>query len=88
MTVLMYLVLAEEICDAAVAKFQLVIAVVVDYCCCKQTQGLATDNTCSDTVLWVSHTAAEQIAYNITRSRSIQVELGKVEGFRRNSSEC
>jgi len=27
-------------------------------------------------------TAAAQIAYKITRSRYIQVELGKVEGFR------
>ncbi len=31
---------------------------------------------------YLRHTAAAQIAYKITHSRSIQVELGKVEGFR------
>ncbi len=30
---------------------------------------------------YLRHTAAEQIAYIITRIRSIQVELRKVEGF-------
>ncbi len=31
---------------------------------------------------YLRHTAAAQIAYKITRSRSTQVALGKVEGFR------
>ncbi len=61
----------------------MIIAVVIDYCCCKQVQELATANAyvirCREKL---RHTAAAQIAYKITRSRSIQVELGKVEGFR------
>ncbi len=56
MTVLMYLVLAEEICYAAAATLLLVIAVVVDYCCCKQVQELATDNAYGDMFLWVFKT--------------------------------
>ncbi len=46
MTMLMYLVLAEQICyTAAEFLLLLVIAVVVDYCCCsKQVQELATGN--------------------------------------------
>ncbi len=41
-------------------------------------------------VIWcceyLRHTAAAQIAYKITHSRSIQVELGKVEGLNSESA--
>ncbi len=44
------------------------------------------------TAIWcyeyLRHTAAAQIASKITRSRSIQVELGKVEGFRGTLEVC
>jgi len=62
----------------------LVIDVVLDYCsCCKQVQELATAHAYGDTVHeYLRHTVAAQTAYKITRSRSAQVELGKVEGFR------
>ncbi len=67
----------------------LVIAVVVDYCycccccCCKKVQELATANAYGVTVPWVFETyCCCTIAYKITCSRSIPVELGKVEGFR------
>ncbi len=62
----------------------LITAVVVDYCCCcrcKQVQEFATANAYSDTCCeYLRHTAAAKIAYKITRSRSIQVDLGKEEG--------
>ncbi len=62
----------------------------VGYCCsCRLSdssiQDLSTANAYGDTVRcceYLRHAAAAQIAYKITRSRSIQVELGKVEGFR------
>ncbi len=58
MTMLMYLVLVEQICYAAAELLLLlVIAVVVDYCCCcKQVQELATANAYGDMVLWVFKT--------------------------------
>ncbi len=52
MTMLMYLVLEEQICyTASELLLLLFIAVVVDYCCCcKQVQELATANAYDDTV--------------------------------------
>ncbi len=82
MTMLMYLVMAEQICSAAAA---------VGYCCCCRLF-LLLQRKCGNLLLpihtlircfeYLRHTAAAQTAYIITYSRSIQVELGKVEGFR------
>ncbi len=68
------------------------IAAAVGYCSsCRlllplllqHVQELATANAFGVTVPWVFKTyCCCAIAYKITRSRSIQVELGKVEGFR------
>ncbi len=79
-------IIEELICYSAVELLLLLdIAIVVDYCCCcKQVQELATANAYGDMV----HTAAAQIAYNITRCRTIQVELGKMEGFRETLKRC
>ncbi len=71
------LVLAEQICHAAAELLLLlVIAVVVDYCFLLPMHMAIR---CRE---YLRHTAAAQIAYKITRSRSIQVELEKVEDLR------
>ncbi len=60
----------------------LVIAVVVDYLMQAYRIFLLPMHTAIRCCEYLRHAAAAQIAYKITRSRSIQVELGKVEGFR------
>ncbi len=67
------------------------IAAAVGYCCCcrlllllqsKYRNLLLPMHTPIRGCEYLRHTAAAQIAYKITRSRSIQVEQGKVECFR------
>ncbi len=69
--------------SATLLLLLLVIAVVVDYCCGKLYGNMLlpmhTRIHCRE---YLRHTAATQIAHKLTRSGSVQVELGKVEGFR------
>ncbi len=66
------------------------IAAAVGYCCCcrllllqsKYRNLLLPINMPIQCCEYLRHTAAAQVSYIITCSRSVQVELGKVEGFR------
>ncbi len=75
---LMYLFLGNRFAELLLL---LVISVVEDYCYCHYIQPI----WCCE---YLRHAAAAQIAYKITCSRSIQVELGKVEGFQWNSESA
>ncbi len=73
-------------------------ATAVGYCCCCRLLLLVQSKYWNlllpiHTIhIWcceyLRHTVVAQIAYIITRGRSIQVELGKVEGFRGTLKAC